>query len=310
MKNVIITACDAKYGDFFIQHWLRSLQENINLKKCDVVVLDYGFTQHQRDIIDTKGIIRKECVRDGHVVIIRFRDIAKFLEQNTYDQVLMCDSGDIIFQADITEVFNTYKNYLRASYDTTNVVFQAYINPLYFSSSLLLDLQKSLLKHRMINAGVLVGPADLFKKISYECYEMIDYKKHYGPDQVAIHYLLHKYGFKKMHEKFNCVVMCTTLSYVIKQGKFYDKKGKLIPIIHNAGKTTIIRGIKNFGYGCEYNQPKIGHRVVIKPFHTFSRFIFDSKFKRKMYKKYSTYYQKYYVLIKHKVKSKSLFPKL
>ena len=40
MKNTIITASDGNCGDFLVNHWMRSLKSNVDLKNIDVVVLD------------------------------------------------------------------------------------------------------------------------------------------------------------------------------------------------------------------------------------------------------------------------------
>ena len=40
MKNVIITCCNAKYGDSLVNNWLKSLKENVNLSNVDLVVID------------------------------------------------------------------------------------------------------------------------------------------------------------------------------------------------------------------------------------------------------------------------------
>jgi hypothetical protein len=36
----VVTASDLKYGDFLIEHWLRSLRENVRLDAIEIVVLD------------------------------------------------------------------------------------------------------------------------------------------------------------------------------------------------------------------------------------------------------------------------------
>jgi len=48
MRHLIATCSDARYGDFLLQHWLRSLQASVDLHDIDVAVLDYGLTPQQR----------------------------------------------------------------------------------------------------------------------------------------------------------------------------------------------------------------------------------------------------------------------
>lgn len=276
MKNIICTACDSKYGEFLINHWLKSLQKNVNLQNTDVLILDYGLTQKQRKKLDQKNVIRIECKRDDHVIISRFKELSNFLKQNKqYDQVLMCDSGDIIFQADLKELFETNKNHIRAAHDAANILFQHYLNPLYFDINLIPKLQKILASKLMINAGVLIGPRSKMQSLTKNCYDLIKYKKHYGPDQLAINYLLYTKGYKKLDEKYNCVILSTKINYTIKNGVFLDEKQSPIPIVHNAGKSQLLRGVKNFGFGKTKNQLKKTHYLLTNPFRKFSRKFFQ-----------------------------------
>jgi hypothetical protein len=275
MRNLICTACDSKYGDFFIKHWLKSLRKNVNLENIDILVLDYGFTKSQRKRIDEKNIIRIECERKDHVIIARFNDLSNFLKENKqYDQILMCDGGDIIFQADLKELFETNKTQIRATYDAANILFQHYLNPLYFDAKLLPKFQKMLASKLMINAGVIIGPRAKMQKLTKQCYDLIKYKKHYGPDQLVINYLLYTQGYKELHEKYNCVVLSTKIKYTIKNGVFLDEQNNPIPIMHNAGKSQIFRGVKNFGFGKTKNQLKKTHYLLTNPFRKFSRKFF------------------------------------
>ena len=105
-RNVIITSADQHVGDFLCHHWLTSLTKNVDLTNTDVVILDYGLTDRMKqEILAVHPAIIEPCVRDGSIVVIRFRDIARFLRKSSYDQVLNCDGGDIIFQSDISDIF-------------------------------------------------------------------------------------------------------------------------------------------------------------------------------------------------------------
>jgi hypothetical protein len=104
-KHAIVTASKANRGDFLRDHWLPSLQENVRLDDIDVHVLDYGLTDEQRAGVDRRGVIRHGPPADGLVNNIRWRDLAGLLKDADYDQVLAIDSGDVIFQSDISERF-------------------------------------------------------------------------------------------------------------------------------------------------------------------------------------------------------------
>src|SRR5260370_42687069 len=112
--HAIVTCCDAKYGDFLIQHWLRSLRDHVVLDRIDVVVLDYGLTREQGQQLRSQGVILHPSMKDGNLTNIRYRDLVAFLDGKAYDQVLSIDGGDIIFQADISLMFERDKESFRA----------------------------------------------------------------------------------------------------------------------------------------------------------------------------------------------------
>jgi len=257
MKNAIFTCSDSKFGDFTINHWLKSLKDNVDLSNIDVIILDYGFTKDQISKLKEIGVIVVKCLRDGHVTSIRFRDIAKFLEKKQYDQVLLSDGGDIIFQDDLTNLFNDNKKEFRAvCEDYCAVDLRDLFIKGYFKKEDVEEIKRSLKGKRVINAGILVGPYDKFLKLCKDCYDLLARKDSFGPDQVAITYLLYKISFKELDEKYNYVILCAKNKFFIKDSTFYLENGEKIPIVHNAGRFSAFRGIRNFGYGKDCNLTK------------------------------------------------------
>lgn len=115
MKNAIITFADWTCDKFLVDHWLSSLQANVNIPNLDIVILDYGITKKQSlKIKKMKKTILYKCLRNGKVVIIRFRDLVHFLQNKKYDQVMLTDGGDIIFQKDLSKLFEKDKTKFRA----------------------------------------------------------------------------------------------------------------------------------------------------------------------------------------------------
>jgi len=98
-----------------IDHWLRSLHENVELSQIDVVVWDYGLTEEQAATLQSRETIVHRCKRDGHITNIRHRDLAAFLRAAPYDQVASIDGGDIIFQTDISPLFARDTDAVRAA---------------------------------------------------------------------------------------------------------------------------------------------------------------------------------------------------
>jgi hypothetical protein len=253
MRHVIFTACDKKYGDFLINHWYRSLKENVELSNIDVVVLDYGLSDAQRRKLRNSVILHK-CKRDGHVTTIRFRDMFTYLSGHVYDQVLSIDGGDIIFQADISQLFEKDKTYFRGVYEVYNQFIKIYATSLFFEKEIAAQIKNSLKDRSILNAGVVIGPYKKFLSLCEEYTRIIKDTTKYGPDQAAVHYIVHREGLKPLESKYNFILTTGKDKFKIKNSKFYNEDGELIPIVHNGGQLDQLRPIKNFGYGPKYNK--------------------------------------------------------
>ncbi|MFH0954566.1 MAG: glycosyl transferase family 8 [Candidatus Micrarchaeota archaeon] len=275
MKNAIFTCSDAKFGDFLANHWLKSLKENVDLSNTDVVILDYGFSKEQSDRLSKENVIIVKGKRDGHVTSIRFRDMAIFLEKHAYDQVLSTDGGDIIFQADLKELFEKNKDSFRAVTEDFNLPFGDLFTKNFFSKETVEKIKKTLKGKKMINAGVVVAPHKKFLNLAKEINELVIDKSKFGPDQVAVNYILYRDGFKELDKKFNFVFTTCALPFSIKDGEFLLPNGEKIPIVHNAGGSNTFRPIENFGYGKDFNRLKWftywGARVFTRLVHSFKR---------------------------------------
>lgn len=266
MKNAIITSSDAKFGDFLINHWLASLLQNVDLTNIEVVVLDYGFLPEQKKRLEAVGVRVVSCTRDGHVTAIRFRDMAKFLDENAFDQVLTTDGGDIIFQTDLKELFKTSPDSFRAVCEDFNIPFETLFVNHFFSKENESKIVEMIRNKKMINAGVLVGPYEKFRHLCHECDELLIDKSQFGPDQVAINYILYRNGFVSLHPKYNFIVTTTNHSFFIKKGVFFMGNHEKVAIVHNAGGNPLLRPIVNFGYGPKYNRVKIVTYTVSRIF--------------------------------------------
>ena len=106
MTHLIYTYCNEGKGDFLIEHWLKSLRLNVCLSKIDVMVIDFGLSPAQRAALLENGVIVWPGTRDGRMSNIQYRHLADFLRVHPhYDQVAYSDCGDLVFQADISGLF-------------------------------------------------------------------------------------------------------------------------------------------------------------------------------------------------------------
>ena len=273
-KHVIFTTSDEKFEDFVLHHWFKSLKENVNLANIDVVIIDYGLNEKQKYNLRLNNVIIYKAKKDGRVNNIRFRDIAKYLKKHKYDQVMATDGGDIIFQTDISPLFEKDKDTFRACTEHFNFSFEKFFFKNSFYKKYEDIIKKNITTTRMINIGMLIGPSEKFRKMSEECYSMIKDKNKFGPEQIGFNYLLYRDGVKILDEGYNFVLETAKKGFFIRNGVFYFRNKKKISVVHNAGGKNLFRAIKNFGYGPEYNKLKISSYIFMRGFFIIARFFY------------------------------------
>lgn len=272
MKNLIVTCCDNKYGDFLIKHWVVSLKENVKLDNIEVIVFDYGLTSQQKKSLTCNGVKIKKCIKDGHVTSLRYRDLLNLLTTKKYDQVLMIDGGDIIFQSDISNLFNQNKNSFRAVTETISINFENIYAQLIKSKNLKNEVLGFLKGKEVINGGFILAPSELFKTFCIFYLKNIKHLKSHGIDQVMVNYYLYKSGFIPLDKTYNYMLVSNFYSdkFKVKNNKFYDSKGKLVHIVHNLGGINLTRGFYSFGYNQKpqknpiLNISKVGNSLINK----------------------------------------------
>lgn len=256
LKNVIITCSNEKYGDFLINHWLKSLKENVNLKNIDIVVIDYGLNKSQKAQLLKEKIILFEGLKKYHIVNKRFFDAGKFLSKSKYDQILFIDGGDTIFQENITHVFDKNKNTFRVVPLGMEVLFFEWFIFDNFEKKIKEKIWKIVKNKTVINAGVIFAPYNKFLSLCKDMEKLIKDKDAFGPDQIILNYYLYRKGFIFLDTKYNFMMSTEEKGFIVKKGIFYKHDGEKIAVVHNAGQMDFFRPINNFGYGKEFNQIK------------------------------------------------------
>lgn len=261
-KFVIITACNYKYGDFLINHWLKSLLNNIDTKVVDIVVLDYGLSEEQRKNLLLKKVKTIECDLTGHIVNIRFSDMKNFLKKNKYEQIISSDGGDIIFQEDITHLFYEHISRFRiVAEELRDPFMKQMLRRKPFSKELKKEILFILNNKKSLNAGFIIAPVDKFIELC-EFIEKNTLKKDvFGSDQFLVNIYLYRKGFIDIGSDYNFIPTIFRRNLKIVNGVFLSN-GKPIPIVHNAGNW--FRGLENFGYGKDYNRLKPVHYLLVK----------------------------------------------
>jgi len=256
LKNVIITCSNERYGDFLINHWLKSLKENVNLENIDIVIIDYGLNKLQKTLLLKERVILFEGTKKYHIVNKRFFDSAKYLKNKSYDQILFIDGGDTIFQEDIIHVLDKNKNTFRVIPLGMGVLFFEWFIFDNFEKKIKEKIWKVVKNKPVINAGVIFAPCQKFISLCRLMEELIIKKETFGPDQIILNYFLYQGGFKFINNKYNFMMSTEEKGFIVKKGIFYKPTGEKIVIVHNAGQMDFFRPIKNFGYGEKFNQIK------------------------------------------------------
>jgi hypothetical protein len=265
-RHAIITCCDAKYGDFLIHHWLQSLRTHVSLDEIDVVVIDYGLSPDQSEHLRAKGAILHPAKKDGSFTNIRHRDLTAFLQATSYDQVLSIDGGDIIFQADISPLFEQNKDVFRAGIERrfTGSMHESLLGIDDIRREFRKEISEFLWNLPAVNGGVIFGPAPKFGEFYAEMLRLCDELSHFATDQYLLSYFLHKTGFMPLDERYNFVLMTTRTSFTVRNGVFLGPDGSPIPVVHNSGQTDSIRVVRNFGFGPDRNQVRRLQRTYLQ----------------------------------------------
>lgn len=264
-RNLIITASDSRCGDFLVDHWHRSLLENVRLDGIDVAVLDYGLTAGQRRRVLDAGMEVRSCVPDGHITNIRYRDTASLLRDRAYHQVLMVDGGDLIFQADISHFFNDASAHMRAVCDERKYSLHSVLPILGdFHPDERQVISRFLHQRPQINGGFVLGPATGFVRLWEEFQARTRSLSQFAADQIFLNYVLHRDGFEQLPSRYNFVLVAARSRFVVRDGRFYDAAGSLIPVVHNAGHMSFFRRVSRFGYGADRNSVKVSSHLAVR----------------------------------------------
>lgn len=270
---LIATACNQKYEDFLINHWLKSLKENVDLSNIDILVIDYGLSEDAKNKLKNEGVILYQAEnKEGHINNLRFLELRNYLlKQSFYEQVVLCDSGDIIFQSDISQIFKIHPEKIKGVCEEISPNMDMILNDKNVLGAN--EIKKFLKGKKLINAGFIVYPTKKFNDIVQKMFDRIINKNAWGVDMVLLNYFIYQEDFFELPVIYNFIPTTSTQRYFVKDGKFYLKEGTLIPVVHNAGGKNIWRSIKNFGYGQEYNKPKIFTTVLLRGFYLTLKFI-------------------------------------
>lgn len=272
-EYLILTASNERIEQFLIEHWLRSLVENVRLSNVDVVVLDFGLTSSAVRKLSDKGVLVVEAARrEGLVNNLRLLAARDLLVKRSheYRQILMCDGGDLIFQADISEVFETCPDRFRAVRERISPNMDLLVK----QEDVRVDIsevRRVVTKKPLFNVGFMVSPVDVFVRIVDELESLVLNWNRWGLETVLLNYLVERSGLLcELDAGYNFIPVTAVEHYWVEESKFWFRDRQLIPVVHNAGGSRLLRPIRDFGYGTGRNKPR---KLMVYLLRNFYRFI-------------------------------------
>ncbi|MCD6551567.1 hypothetical protein [Thermotoga sp.] len=241
--NLIATAGNDKIRDFLVNDWYRSLKENVNLEETDVLVINYGLAGLPKDVIDFPAIENRGLINNT-----RFLNLALFLENHPeYDQVLFCDGGDIIFQSDISHLFEEHRDAFRSVVEQISPPIDLVVKEEDLVNGA--EIKSFLSGKKLFNVGVILAPREGFLEIAKVMKERLRNMDVWGGDTVVGNYVVYKSPHVELPSKYNFIPSTAKEKFYVKDSKFFLQNGEIIPIVHNAGRYRFLRPVKDFGCG-------------------------------------------------------------
>jgi hypothetical protein len=210
-------------------------------------VLDFGLTGGQRAALD--GVRTVPVHSEGSVNVSRRAETARFLEKHDYDQVLVVDGGDLIFQGDVSHLFEAHKDRFRGVPERYPIPLPILLRGT--RGGLRRSIRRQLRGRSMVNGGFLLGPSEKMQELGHAIHRHTPGLRF---DQPLVSCILHQSGFVALDETYNLVLWTTRRSFRVEEGKFHTGDGEKAVVVHNTGLRNPFRVVGDFGYGPGRNQ--------------------------------------------------------
>jgi hypothetical protein len=249
--HLLYTYCNDGKGDFLIEHWLESLRLNVSLSKIDVMVIDFGLSPKQRAILQHRGVLLWPGVADGRMSNVQYRHLAEFLRAHpAYDQVCYADCGDLVFQADISNLFERARAQFKVALepDFNFGLHKLTLGLKDFKPDKLSEVERVLGRQPTANCGFLIGPASEMAGIWTTYTVMCKSADVHGTDQLLINYIIRCKGFDELPRRYNYVLFLNAEHFYYDADNILHDQAGIVPVVHNAGQHDFARTIADFGY--------------------------------------------------------------
>ena len=239
-NTAIITYLDKHFQTNLVYDFLPTLKEHYT---GTIVVIDYGMDKKYVTMAEGMGAIVIKFKPNGKIESHRNREILQVIYELPphISHMMTIDAGDVWFQEQFSTVWNMVEDsigFVEEDESCDDIVMTNWINKLGDE-----DVKRLLKGTTLKGSGMMCGPRELMFKflLRLNNYIELQIQDYFGLDQVAFNYMV-----MKCSEEMNFTILPSTYDYVLISrnrtegfylidGLIYDKKKKLVKIVHNAG---------------------------------------------------------------------------
>ena len=229
---MIILGCITKYKPEDIRPFVESIEETGY--KGKKIMMVYEVPQETIDYLKSKGWELYQNELQQHIILQRFRDIYKLLEQFPNEDVIWCDVKDVIFQTDPTD-------WIELNMDGSIMAFSECITMkddpwACVNSGTSFPMEWEWLQNKVSYcAGTIVGDSDYLRDLFINIYRwsMTTANSEQLSDQAAYNVLINLYPFmdcvQKVKQEEGFVTQLGTV--LVKKDEFKDVLLEPTPIV-------------------------------------------------------------------------------
>ena len=229
---MIILGCITKYKPEDIRPFVESIEETGY--KGKKIMMVYEVPQETIDYLKSKGWDLYQNELQQHIILQRFRDIYKLLEQFPNEEVIWCDVKDVIFQKDPTD-------WIELNMDEPILSFSECITMkddpwACVNSGTSFPMEWEWLQNKVSYcAGTIVGDSDYLRDLFINIYRwsMTTANSEQLSDQAAYNVLINLYPFmdcvQKVKQEEGFVTQLGTV--LVKKDEFKDVLLEPTPIV-------------------------------------------------------------------------------
>ena len=229
---MIILGCITKYKPEDIRPFVESIEETGY--KGKKIMMVYEVPQETIDYLKSKGWELYQNQLQQHIILQRFRDIYKLLEQFPNEDVIWCDVKDVIFQTDPTD-------WIELNMDGSIMAFSECITMkddpwACVNSGTSFPMEWEWLQNKVSYcAGTIVGDSDYLRDLFINIYRwsMTTANSEQLSDQAAYNVLINLYPFmdcvQTVNQEEGFVTQLGTV--LVKKDEFKDVLLEPTPIV-------------------------------------------------------------------------------